>query len=132
MRSNEHRVTHVCHVIAVMDESSPPPQPPSRNHLEEDIAIHIFSVSAAMVGVCITVISIVRVVIRAEGVNTLADDLLALDALVFLSSCLLSYWALRTRKKNRMYRVERAADIIFLTGLSVMAIVCVLIVWAVI
>jgi hypothetical protein len=85
-----------------------------------------------MVGVCITVISIVRVVIRAEGVNTLADDLLALDALVFLSSCLLSYWALRTRKKIRMYRVERAADIIFLTGLSVMAIVCVLIVWAVI
>ncbi|RBP44344.1 hypothetical protein DES53_104163 [Roseimicrobium gellanilyticum] len=121
-------------VTAIMDTDppTPPRSSPSKTHLEEDIAIHIFSVSAAMVGVCITVISIVRVVIRAEGVNTIADDLLAVDALIFLLSCFLSYWALRTRKKNRMHRVERAADIVFLSGLSVMAIVCVLIVWAVI
>lgn len=106
--------------------------PSTKTHLEEDIAIHIFSVSAALVGVCVTVISIVRVVINTAGINTLADDLLAADALIFLTSCFLSYWALRTRKRNRMHRVERAADIVFLTGLSVMAMVCGLIVWAVV
>ena len=63
--------------------------------LEEDICIHIFTVSSAMVGVCLTVIGLIRVVITRGKADTLADDLLASDALLFLTSCLLSYAALR-------------------------------------
>jgi len=54
------------------------------NHLEEDISIHIFTVSAAMVGVCLTVIGLIRVVITFGKADTVADDLLAVDA--FFSS----------------------------------------------
>jgi hypothetical protein len=61
-------------------------------HLEQDICIHIFTVSSAMVGVCLTVIGLIRVVITLGRADTLADDLLAGDALLFLISCLLSYW----------------------------------------
>ena len=66
-------------------------------HLEQDICIHIFTVSSAMVGVCLTVIGLIRVVITFGRADTLADDFLAGDALLFLISCLLSYWALRSR-----------------------------------
>jgi hypothetical protein len=53
--------------------------------LEEDICIHIFTVSSAMVGVCLTVIGLIRVVITLGKADTLADDLLASDALLFLT-----------------------------------------------
>lgn len=69
----------------------------NKANLEEDICIHIFTVSSAMVGVCLTVIGLIRVVITLGKADTLADDLLAGDALLFLISCLLSYAALRSR-----------------------------------
>lgn len=92
--------------------------------LEEDISIHIFTASAAMVGVCITVIGLLRVVLTIRGGAIFADDFLALDALIFLVSCLLSYLALRTRSASRMYRVERCADILFISGLVLMVVAC--------
>ena len=92
--------------------------------LEEDISIHIFTVSSAMVGVCLTVIGLIRVVITLGKADTLADDLLAADALLFLSSCLLSYAALRARSARRMHRIERAADSIFIVAMVVMTVIC--------
>ena len=71
-------------------------------HLEQDISVHISTVSSAMVGVCLTVIGLIRVVITLGTADTLADDFLAADALLFLISCLLSYWALRSRSVHRM------------------------------
>ena len=108
------------------------PEPNFNRGLEKDISIHIFSVSAALVGVCLTVISVVRVVITATKINTVADDILAADALLFLTSCLLAYSAMRSRTEKRMRLVERAADTVFIIGLLLMAIVCALITYAVI
>jgi hypothetical protein len=100
-------------------------------HLEEDICIHIFTVSSAMVGVCLTVIGLIRVVITLGKIDTIADDLLATDAFLFLVACLLSYWALRTRSLRRMHRVERLADGIFILAMIVMTGVCGLITFAI-
>jgi hypothetical protein len=61
------------------------PQTNSDKLLEEDICIHIFTVSSAMVGVCLTVIGLIRVVITLGKIDTVADDLLAADAFCFLS-----------------------------------------------
>jgi len=96
-------------------------------HLEQDICIHIFTVSSAMVGVCLTVIGLIRVVITLGRADTLADDFLAGDALLFLISCLLSYWALRSRSVHRMHRMERVADAIFIIAMIGMVIICALI-----
>jgi hypothetical protein len=49
----------------------------TKHVLEADICIHIFSVSAAMVGVCLTVIGLIRIIITLNPVSTLSDDLLA-------------------------------------------------------
>src|SRR5206468_8607638 len=100
-------------------------------HLEQDICIHIFTVSSAMVGVCLTVIGLIRVVITLGTADTLADDFLAADALLFLVSCLLSYWALRSRGLRRMHRLERIADGIFITAMIGMVVVCALIAYTI-
>ena len=97
-----------------------------RNTLEDDISVHIFTASAAMVGVCVTVIGLFRISNRMKGISTIGDDVLALDAFLFLLSCILAYLALRTRRQQRRYRLEIFADRIFLAGLSVMVIICAL------
>ena len=98
-----------------------------RPRLEEDISVHIFTASAAMVGVCLTVIGLFRISNKLRDIGSIGDELLAIDAMVFLASCILSYLALRVRKQQRRYHLERLADGIFFTGLCLMAVICALI-----
>jgi uncharacterized membrane protein YwzB len=65
---------------------------------------------------------------RAE---TLADDFLAGDALLFLISCLLSYWALRARSLRRMHRLEKVTDVTFIIAMIGMVIICALITYTI-
>ena len=103
---------------------------PDDRALEADLCIHIFTASAALVGVCLTVIGLIRIVVTTTRVGTIADDLLACDATLFMIACLLSYWALRARSVRRMHRIERAADVIFLVGLLVMTVTGGVVTWA--
>lgn len=98
---------------------------------EENICIHIFTVSSAMVGVCLTVIGLIRVVITLGRADNVADDLLAIDALLFLGSCLLSYTALRSKAPGRMRRIERMADVLFIVAMVGMVVICGFITYAV-
>lgn len=100
--------------------------------LERNIAIHIFTASSAMVGVSLTVISIVHSFTGIRDAAPLVDDLLAVGALMFLVACILSYITLRSGNPRRMHRVESAADVVFLSGLACAVLVCTLIVWAVV
>lgn len=107
------------------------PQTDPRTPLEADLCVHIFTVSAGMVGVCLTVIGLLRVVVTLEKADTLADDLLAADAVLFLVACLSSYWALRTRNTRRIHRLERFADSIFILALLSMVGICGFITYAI-
>ena len=97
--------------------------PKARKQLEEDISIHIFTVSSAMVGVCLTVIGLIRVVITLRKADTIADDLLAIDAILFLLATLCSYWALRRRRSERRPLLERTADALFILALLLMVVI---------
>ena len=112
-------------------KEEPQRQENQNQRLEQDISIHIFTVSSAMVGVCLTVIGLIRVVITLGTADTLADDCLAMNALLFLISCLLSYWALRSRGWRRMHRLERLADGIFIFAMIGMVVVCALITYTI-
>jgi hypothetical protein len=103
-----------------------------RPRTPRELSEHIFSVSAAMVGVCITVIGLFRIVSRSQHVDSVADNMLSIDALVFLGSCFLSYLGLRARATDNKKRFERAADYLFLAGLTMMSVVAVLIAYEVI
>jgi len=96
-----------------------------RPPLEEDICIHIFTVSSGMVGVCLTAVGLLHVVASIRKVATFADDIVTVDAVLFLISALSAYWALRTRRRQRIYTLERFADSVFIAAmvLCVVAII---------
>ncbi len=102
-----------------------------RTLLEQDIYIHIFTVSAGLLGVCLTVIGIIHVVISTTKADTVANALLSADAILFLISCLLSYWSLRTRNVIQMHRLEKITDRVFFLSLLFMAIICLFITYEV-
>jgi uncharacterized membrane protein len=100
------------------------PQEPSREIIEVDIIIHVFTVSATLVGVCLTVIGIFIMSRRLSHVNSFGEVLLACDALLFLIACIFSYSALRMRRKERRHRLERLAEEVFFLALTFMVFIC--------
>ncbi len=90
------------------------------NKKENILSGHILPVSATMVGVCMTVISVIQLVPKSS-VSSWADQLLAIDGLTFLTSTMLSYWSIR--HKDEQSKVERYADRFFLTGMVIMVFV---------
>lgn len=99
--------------------------------LDNDICVHIFTSSVMMVGVCLTVVGIIRVVVTLRTENTLADDLLAINAMMYLLSAVLSYGGLRTRSTRRNHRLEYTADSVFIAGLIFTVINTGFITWAI-
>lgn len=96
---------------------------------EDSIAIHIFSASAVMVGVCLTVIGILSLIHTSTKIDTLGDDITALDSIAFLTSCIISYIAIKTKMSKRRLLLEKIADGIFLAGLALSVLVCIFIVY---
>jgi hypothetical protein len=99
--------------------------------VRESIAPHIFVASAGLVGACLTVLGIVQVVITTKAMDTVIDELLAVDATIFLVSCVLAYWVIRQGGERRQPAVERLADVFFGAGLLLMVVICVLITYAI-
>jgi hypothetical protein len=95
---------------------------------EESISIHVFSVSAAMVGVCLTAIGIINVVTVLHKVQTWADEIATVDALVFLGACFISYVAIKTKDRKHRLAFEKTADYLFLIGLVIAVMTCAFIV----
>ena len=96
-----------------------------------DTCVHIYTISAAMIGVCLTGVGLIRLVISLKTSDTLADDLLCLDAVIFLFATISAYWTLRSRGRRRLQRLELAADVAFVTGLGLMAGICGFITYAI-
>lgn len=106
---------------------SDPDESAGASSRRDDICVHIFTASATLVGVCLTVIGLMRIVRRLHNFSTLADQLLSLDAAIFLGACVIAYAALRTNASARRRRMERIADVVFLGGLALMTVICALI-----
>ena len=79
---------------------------------------HILPTSGAMLGVCMTVISIVKLTQSNRGIAYWVDDLLALDALIFLTSSVFSYLSIRSHSKKIYF--EDIADKVFMLALLCM------------
>jgi hypothetical protein len=84
------------------------------------LADHILPTSATMVGVCVTVISVAKLIPK-HGISHHAVELLAIDGLFFMVSTLLSYFSIRLPSSRASY--ERTADVVFLFALALMVVV---------
>ena len=83
---------------------------------------HILPTSAQLIGVCMTVISVVKLLHVKRGGSAL-DSLLVLDTLFFLVSATLSYTAMRN---VRLARFEKYADLFFMLGLVLLSVCAIL------
>ena len=86
------------------------------------LSTHILPTSATMVGVCMTVLSIVHLG-RHDDAREVIDKLLATDAVVFVASSLLSFLSMRSCRPNS--RLESRAELVFVAGLGILALVAV-------
>jgi hypothetical protein len=99
--------------------------------IDHEIVSHIFTISAAMVGVCLTAIGLIRIIINQQGIATFADDLLAFNAFLFVSCCVGSYWSFKTRHTRSRGALENFVEVTFLIGLALTVVACGLIVYGI-
>ena len=88
-----------------------------------NLSHHILPNSATMVGVCIMVISIVKKM-PTDMVNYFIDKALAIDAVLFMISALLSFLSIRLERST--LRLEWWAEMIFILGLVAMTMIAVI------
>ncbi|NIJ21526.1 putative membrane protein [Sphingomonas naasensis] len=98
--------------------------------LDERTCRLICPIAAAMVGVCLTAIGILRVATAVRRQDTIADDLLSIDALLFLVAMLASYFALRVQSHVRLHWLERIADRSFIAAMLLLTLACFVITYA--
>jgi hypothetical protein len=100
-------------------DTKPTPNDGSVPAAAKGLSAHILPTSATMIGVCMTVLSIGH--LRPGGeLRLVLDKLLAVDALVFLVSALLSFISMRSSRSGT--RLEARAEIVFITGLALLAL----------
>jgi multisubunit Na+/H+ antiporter MnhF subunit len=83
------------------------------------------------ISLCLTVIGLFRVIVISQHVDSIADNMLAFDALIFLVACFFAYLSLRSRT-TRARHYERVADIAFLGGLALMVAIAGLIAYEIV
>jgi hypothetical protein len=100
-----------------------------KEEVEVSISVDVFSVSAAMVGVCLTVIQLIQMN-PAQKANTVVDEILALDSIVFMVACAASFLALKSKRHSRFKKsLENIGDGCFLLAISTMVIAITLVVY---
>jgi hypothetical protein len=90
--------------------------------LNSNLSQHILPNSSMMIGVCMTVISIAKVVGLHNGQHRIAE-IVSFDSLIFLISALCSYFSMRLESKiGWSGLLEKIADLTFMVGLALMTV----------
>jgi hypothetical protein len=98
----------------------------------ENLASHILPVSGTMIGVCATLIGLVKFAEARHG-SSHVDEYAAIAAVTFLASALTSYLSIRYSNRTKLScQIERMADVIFLFGLVGITLVATLFAYEVI
>lgn len=102
---------------------------------DERIYAHLLtllSVSAAMVGVCMTAIGLVSVIEALNKVEHMVDDVLAISTLLFSLVTLLSFLGIRTRIRRTWPTFMLVLDVVFCIGIASMVVTSMLLTFLVI
>lgn len=112
-------------------KSRPMNYSPESEDRAHSLTMHVFTVSAGMVGVCLTGIGLLRLMVVQTKVQTLGDDLLAVNAILFVICSLLAFGSLKTSLPHTRRRLRFVADVFFLAGLAGMGVICAVIAYAI-
>jgi hypothetical protein len=93
---------------------------------QRELSVHILPSAATMIGVCTTLIGLVKVVEGRIGPSHV-DEYVGLVSLLFVISAITSYFSLRYADGPRAgARFERIADISFMIGLLSLVVIALL------
>ncbi len=90
---------------------------------DRDVLLRLLSVTASLAGLCIAALGFLESADRPALDKSYADELIALDALLFVGCVYLILWALRTSRPERALALSRAVNYIFLFALTSLLIV---------
>lgn len=79
----------------------------------------ILPTAATMLGVCITTISLLKILEHLKT-QAIVDEILEFDSLIFMLSALISFYSMR--QNHNYQKLEALAETIFLIGLIVMSL----------
>lgn len=82
--------------------------------------LHLLTLSGTMAGLCITGVTLFYTVGRDSRAGTLADDMLAICALMFLLCTYVVFIALRTKRPGLAAALDKAVDVLFTLALTLM------------
>lgn len=85
--------------------------------LREEL-LQLLSLSATLAGLCITGVALLHALGRSTLPQTIADDTLAISALLFLMCTYIIFFALRTKDNALALILEKVADILLLLALT--------------
>jgi Ni/Fe-hydrogenase subunit HybB-like protein len=78
---------------------------------------HILNTSSNLLGICLIILTSLKVL--NESNKTIIDEITIFSSMIFMLSCILSFLSMR-RPDNAGERLEKAADVAFLIGLSLL------------
>lgn len=92
--------------------------------MPENRSPHILSTSANLLGICFIVLTSLKKLNLAD--DSLIDEFAVVAVIIFMTSCILSFVSMR-REQTASQRLEKVADVVFLSGLVVLFVATILI-----
>jgi hypothetical protein len=93
-----------------------------------NVSHHILPTSSNLLGLCFVILSFMK--ITRTGLETIIDELVSVAIVLFLIASIFSYGSLRSRRRPAV--LERVADLIFLSGLALLALISLVIAFEVV
>jgi hypothetical protein len=103
-----------------MSDETVDPELAARVARDRDVLLRLLSVCASLAGLCIAALGFLEAGDRQALDKSYADELIAVDALLFVGCVYLILWALRTRSALRADSLTRIIDVMFLFALTTM------------
>ncbi|WP_231424988.1 hypothetical protein [Pedobacter sp. Leaf250] len=92
--------------------------------MPENRSPHILSTSANLLGICFIVLTSLKKLNLVD--DSIIDEFAVVAVMLFMTSCILSFISMR-RERNESQKLEKIADIVFLSGLVVLFVATILI-----
>ncbi|MFO1306151.1 MAG: hypothetical protein U1F54_20695 [Burkholderiales bacterium] len=89
---------------------------------DRDVLLRLLSVTASLAGLCIAALGFLEAVDRPALDHSLADEVIAFDAFLFVGCVYLILWALRTSVPRRAAGLARVVDVVFLFALTTLLV----------
>ena len=114
-----------------MEPAGVPYRPTSRRKKTDRSGLHahrltLFSVSSGMVGVCLTAVGLIGVLKSLRRTESIIDELLTFDALVFLVRRPCTLRLLRRRRQVDHRWLDHLADATFFLALALLLVACIM------